>query len=238
MQHKFAPECVDRTLQDICNSEKPFGGITVVFGGDFQQILPVVIKGSQEQIISACLQCSKLWKTMSLLYLKQNMHLSQSDKDRAYAKWLQDIGKGDPLLTAENGSISVPEFMRCGNSVESLINCIYPSLCTIQEPRDKYLLERTILYARNDDIDEINAKMLQMFPGEVKTFFSADKVILEEGADVNTSANAYPVEYLNSITYSGLPLSKLQLKIGCPLMILQNIDPSKGLCNGTHCVLV
>ena len=67
---------------------------------------------------------------------------------------------------------------------------------------------------------------------------SADKVVLEEGADANTSADAYPVEYLNSITYSGLPLSKLQLKIGCPLMILRNIDPSRGLCNGTRCVLL
>ena len=39
MQDWFAPEAVDRTLQDVLNNEKPFGGITVVFGGDFRQIL-------------------------------------------------------------------------------------------------------------------------------------------------------------------------------------------------------
>ena len=35
MQHRHCVEVVDRTLRDIYNSEKPFGGITTVLGGDF-----------------------------------------------------------------------------------------------------------------------------------------------------------------------------------------------------------
>lgn len=60
-QHRFGPEAVDRTLRDIRNNDRPFGGITVVFGGDFQQTLPVVIRGSREQIIGASLHRSPLW---------------------------------------------------------------------------------------------------------------------------------------------------------------------------------
>ena len=45
------------------------------------------------------------------------------------------------------------------------------------------------------------------------------------------------VEFLNSITVSGLPLSCLALKVGSPLMLLHNLDPSSGLCNGTRLVL-
>ena len=45
------------------------------------------------------------------------------------------------------------------------------------------------------------------------------------------------VEFLNSITVSGLPLSCLSLKVGSPLMLLHNLDPSSGLCNGTRLVL-
>ena len=56
MQHRHASEALDRTLQDIHNSDKLFGGISVVFGGDFQQILPIVISGSRPQIICASLQ--------------------------------------------------------------------------------------------------------------------------------------------------------------------------------------
>jgi ATP-dependent DNA helicase PIF1 len=46
MQHRHIHEAVDRTFQDIRHSDKPFGGLTIVFGGDFKQILPVIVKGS------------------------------------------------------------------------------------------------------------------------------------------------------------------------------------------------
>ena len=45
MQHRNCVEAVDRTLRDICDVNKTFGGITVVLGGDFRQVLPVVPKG-------------------------------------------------------------------------------------------------------------------------------------------------------------------------------------------------
>ena len=38
----------------------PFGGITVTFGGDFQQTLPIILKGTKEQIIEAYIQRSRL----------------------------------------------------------------------------------------------------------------------------------------------------------------------------------
>jgi hypothetical protein len=44
----------------------------------------------------------------------------------------------------------------------------------------------------------------------------------------------YSMEYLNSLVSSSLPLSHLELKVGCPIMLLRNLDPLKGLCNGTR----
>lgn len=44
----------------------------------------------------------------------------------------------------------------------------------------------------------------------------------------------YTQEYLNSIKVSGLPNHVLKLKIGTPIMLLRNIDPIGGLCNGTR----
>ena len=56
MQHRFCAEAVERTLQDVRNcTTQPFGGVTVVFGGDFRQILPVIVKGSHSEIVSSCL---------------------------------------------------------------------------------------------------------------------------------------------------------------------------------------
>ena len=45
MQHHFGPEAVSRTLTDIWDDPRPFGGLTVVFGGDFWRVLPVVCHG-------------------------------------------------------------------------------------------------------------------------------------------------------------------------------------------------
>ncbi|CAN7029934.1 unnamed protein product, partial [Brassica oleracea var. botrytis] len=41
-------------------------------------------------------------------------------------------------------------------------------------------------------------------------------------------------DFLNRIKASGLPNHSLRLKVGCPVMLLRNIDPTGGLMNGTR----
>jgi PIF1-like helicase len=69
MQHCHIMETVDCSFRDWCDSDKPFGGLTIVFDGDFQQILPVILKGSRAQIVGACIQRSILWKKITVLQL-------------------------------------------------------------------------------------------------------------------------------------------------------------------------
>ena len=47
----------------------------------------------------------------------------------------------------------------------------------------------------------------------------------------------YPVEYLNKINCGSLPLAKLKLKIGCPMMVLKNLNAANEVCNGSRGVL-
>ncbi|KAG2627512.1 hypothetical protein PVAP13_3KG127349 [Panicum virgatum] len=49
--------------------------------------------------------------------------------------------------------------------------------------------------------------------------------------------NYYPSEFLNTLTPNGLPPHMLKLKIGCPIILLRNIDPANGLYNGTRLVV-
>ena len=43
-----------------------------------------------------------------------------------------------------------------------------------------------------------------------------------------------PPEVLQNIYLLGMPLSKLQLKVGAPVMLLRNLCPQEGLCNGSR----
>jgi ATP-dependent DNA helicase PIF1 len=85
---------------------------------------------------------------------------------------------------------------------------------------------------QGDDVDDLNHTILQKFPGVERVFHSADSVANDSDGEL-----LYPPEYLNSINCSGLPLAHLALKVGCPVMVLQNLNMAGGVCNGTRGIL-
>jgi hypothetical protein len=53
-QHHFIVETMDHTLCDLLDQlNHPFGGITILFGGDSRQTLPVILYGGREEIVPA-----------------------------------------------------------------------------------------------------------------------------------------------------------------------------------------
>jgi ATP-dependent DNA helicase PIF1 len=64
--------------------------------------------------------------------------------------------------------------------------------------------------------------------GEVYVFLSADRIVEDGGRDI------YPPEYLNCVEVANLPHHELKIKIGTPVILLRNLNPSAGLCNGTR----
>ena len=96
-----------------------------------------------------------------------------------------------------------------------------------------FLTECTILSARNDDVSAINTATLNIFPGSTHTYLAADKMSEDDEID-RTLINRYLNEYLNSLVLPGLPAFNVELKVGCPIMLLRNITPKDGLCNGTR----
>ncbi|KAL6140768.1 hypothetical protein ACLB2K_059062 [Fragaria x ananassa] len=63
--------------------------------------------------------------------------------------------------------------------------------------------------------------------GPERTLYSFDYV-------EDDTRNLYQQEFLNSISPSGMPPHQLTIKRGAPIMLLRNIDPKMGLCNGTR----
>ncbi len=55
--------------------------------------------------------------------------------------------------------------------------------------------------------------------------------------EVEANSNRYPVDFLNSLSLSGLPQHQLVLKLGCPISLMRNLDPTVGHCNGSRYIV-
>jgi hypothetical protein len=135
MQHKHAYEAVDRMLQDVRDDARPFGGITVLFAGDFRQCLPVVPKGSRGQIVASTLKRSALWEEITLLKLEENIRLMGGDmtdieRQRAadYASYILRIGDGIEQSERPDHIKLLPSMLLHSNTVEALVDHVYPGL--------------------------------------------------------------------------------------------------------------
>jgi ATP-dependent DNA helicase PIF1 len=61
MTKRHVVEALDSSMRDITGRQDvPFGGKTIVFRGDFRQVLPIIRKGTSSQIIDAMLRKSYL----------------------------------------------------------------------------------------------------------------------------------------------------------------------------------
>ena len=79
MTNKYCFETLDKTMQDLKNNfDHPFGGMTVILGGDFRQILHVIPNGTKENIFDVTINNSYLWPYFRILTLTENMRLKKT----------------------------------------------------------------------------------------------------------------------------------------------------------------
>ncbi len=60
MIYKFTFEILDQTFRNITQVDKPFGSKVFVFGGDFCQVLLVILRALYAKVVSSCLSYSSL----------------------------------------------------------------------------------------------------------------------------------------------------------------------------------
>lgn len=83
------------------------------------------------------------------------------------------------------------------------------------------MTNRAILATKNEYVDSLNENMINMFPGERNIYTSFDEAI-------DYTNNHYQEEFLNTLLPNELS--------HCPMILLRNLNPSNGLCNGIRMV--
>lgn len=252
MGNKYHMEALDLTLRDFMKAKDPrlesvpFGGKTIVLAGDFRQTLPIVRFASRAQIIDVAMSRSALWKRFTKMSLEENMRIENARKvlldgvasaeDIAmlaalerFAEWLLQIGNGTDPTTDELCNVALPSELCLpeGCDMDALIKWVYPNLETNGTNVD-WLSGRAILAPYNSEVDRINQIISDRFPGSAWKLQSADAV-----TDPKDAYNITP-EFLNTIELSGMPQHELHLKKNMVVMLLRNLSPIEGLCNGTR----
>ncbi|KAL3652001.1 hypothetical protein CASFOL_001682 [Castilleja foliolosa] len=213
-------ESLDKTLRDLTNDcTHPFGGKSVLLGGDFRQTLPVKVKSTRSEIIESTLPRSYLWQYFRIFLFRENMRLKShrdisecTDSASEFASWLLSIGDGllgdrdvnDPQNTRK---LQIPsEFLidGSGNKLLSLIFFIYDH-SILNNPSPETLSTRAIVCPTNETTDKINRLVLTLTPRDCKVY---------RGFDV-----------------------MLSLKINTPVILICNINQTLGLCNGTRLIV-
>lgn len=97
-----------------------------------------------------------------------------------------------------------------------------------------FFAHRAILAIRNDQLSEFNDQLLDDLPREEHTFYAADQAQTD---GIESGREEVTREFLQTVNLPGLPPSILRLKVGAPVIMLRNLRPQKGLCNGTRLVI-
>ena len=227
MAHKHNIEALDLLLKDLCSSDQLFGGKVVVFGGDFRQVLPVLPSKSQAEAVDASLVSSIIWPRLQKFHLSENM---REREDPEFSKFLLELGNGQ-LQTESCAQIQLPpQLMPCLKATDVNLSQIIPDMLPELEhmhinPDD--FTKKAILAPKNQECDVINELIVARFPGDAVVYKSFDSIDGEDAAN-------YPPEFLHTLHPSGVSPHELILKYECLVILLHNLDPANGLCNGTR----
>ncbi|XP_013594942.1 PREDICTED: uncharacterized protein LOC106303144 [Brassica oleracea var. oleracea] len=132
--------------------DQTFGGKTVLLGGDFRQILPVIPQGSRADTVLASISHSYLWNICHKFALKVNMQVNQDEKE--FSEWLLKVGEGrlesveededddyhEQLIILDNSLVQESK----DDSLKQVVDAAYGDVNKIKASQSSYT-DRTIL---------------------------------------------------------------------------------------------
>lgn len=217
------------TGQKCRRNKKPFGGIQVIFSGDFHQLSPV---GDTNEI-ETCQYCfeSEYWD--QVFEKKNQIPFTKvfRQSDPVYLKILHQIRMG--RLSTKSVAI-----------LNTYIDRPYP---------ENSVLKPTIIYPTRVKVTQTNQRSMDSIKGEIISYHikRCTETDLETfcGKKRKSSSEDDPAVLLKyseeqknkeaEFIMKNIPCEhQLDLKVGAQVMCISNIDLDNGICNGSQGVVI
>jgi len=228
MMSKKIFELCEKLARLIRKNERPFGGIQVIFTGDFFQLPPV--GNDNEPETSMFSFESEKW--FQVFPLKNNIQLAQMfrQRDENYIKILLEIRKGQ--ISEESKEI-LSKYVKRSFDKEAHNGAIPTKLFPVKS-KVEYVNNAMFSKLENEEIvfDSIEK-------GNYTTYVESNKLIEAQILMKCLSLTPEEIEYeIDSMNRNINIEKKLRLKCGALVMCTFNIDLESGICNGSQGIIV
>ncbi|KAL5575724.1 hypothetical protein UlMin_017423 [Ulmus minor] len=191
--------------------------------------LPLDIEEKATCSVSKQSGLAKLLQTTKLIIWDEAPMINKRAIEATFSRFLLHIRDGEEQID-DDDNITLPDniiipYEVDTTSLENIITTVFPNIHNYPK-NTRFMVNRAILTPKNDYVDEINNILINQFPGNLVTYYSFD-----ETHDKNEQC--FQEDFLNTLTPNGIPPHELVLKRNCPIILLRNLNPSEGLCNGT-----
>ena len=220
-------DALDTVARVVRNNPAPFGGLQVIFCGDFYQ-LPPVPTANEVETGEFCFESDKWWNVF-----RPEHHIELKtifrQTDPKYIDILSQVRTGE--ISQENADI-LRQYIKREYDPEqyngSVLTKLYP-VCSRADYLNKILFEKI-----EEPAVEFTAKKLRNCTTYSDTNKEISADVLEECRSLTKTEQEYEIDQLLVNTPC---ISHLQLKRGASVMCTVNLDMTRGICNGSQGVV-
>lgn len=228
MSHKIL-NILEELARRARRSSKIFGGIQVVFCGDFYQLGPVGDQ-TEPETTEYCFQ-SPLWFNIIPLANHIQLHTIFRQRDPKYIQILNEIRQGQ--LSQENIALLKAHKERPPYEETEHNGCYLTKLFPIRSRVDH--INRMMFDKIQEPIKTQHLIIHTNITCYLETGKSFEDEVIERCRNLTMDEKTREIEKLT--TNSNL-VQELHLKKGAAIMCLTNLDLDRGICNGSQGIII
>jgi len=203
-------EKLNKVAKNVRGNESFFGGIQLILCGDFAQLGPI----SNPHFIFEC----KIWANniqKNIIYLDEIMRQKEDD---VFIKLLSEVRLG--IISDETKDILNSRLISNNRELEIEL--------------ENNIIEPTKLFPKKIQVEEINLKKLKALIDnkcEYNMYESLDYAY-DLKSKITKKATEDQVQFINDRCPKNITLS-----VNCQVMLICNLDPTRGLINGSRGII-